>query len=524
MLRTHRFLLVALGLFLSPCASAQVPLDDRLFLQPGDDLQNSLEMLSIEAEILSTMENAGGPRHPTSTYLGNDGKSGQTMETSWAAENTLYLKLDPNLGMDAVRGILDEYDFEFEDSFPELGTISVRADLSDFYRNGLSTSEWLAATARIIEQYSTDSRILAVSPEIGVPPDTNVSLDELGLNSLDQAIHLENTASGEKQDWGIEDIQAPALWKRYETPIYKTVGVFDSGFGLHQDIPFIDGVADRRRDHGNHVAGIMCGIHNDSGYRGVLPHCGIYAEPHGYWIDPTQAGPITERTGLMRSVMETFQDFVNDTDDVSVYNVSLGYNWYLLQKADPDFDFANDPNLPDIVENNGYWLYQVLEKANEKNIAIVSAAGNDSRDLDVAFSAKWASPFNYAALTACEARGICNGVVVEAHDKFGKRAVFSNTGGDISCPGVNIHSSLALDKHKKPSPNSYGVMSGTSMASPYCAAGMALLSTFVVDKPVSDMVDCLKLSPNRSDFGVPMMRLDAAMTTCSGTTSATKNK
>ncbi|WP_152564377.1 S8 family serine peptidase [Neorhizobium vignae] len=91
-----------------------------------------------------------------------------------------------------------------------------------------------------------------------------------------------------------------------------------------------------------------------------------------------------------------------------------------------------------------------------------SAAGNDCDRGQRPISAKYASPFNWAALEARK-RGVENGVIVAAHDSRGKRAYFSNSGGDICCPGVDIMSALAFDGDSKVSTSSYGRMSGTSM-------------------------------------------------------------
>ena len=83
-------------------------------------------------------------------------------------------------------------------------------------------------------------------------------------------------------------------------------------------------------------------------------------------------------------------------------------------------------------------LISVFELADKAGKVIFSAAGNDSSGLSKPISAKFASPFNWAALTARE-KGIArNGVVVEAHDSSNQRAPFSNLGGHVSCPGVDV--------------------------------------------------------------------------------------
>src|SRR5207249_1426471 len=135
-----------------------------------------------------------------------------------------------------------------------------------------------------------------------------------------------------------------------------------------------------------------------------------------------------------------------------------GYNWISNFGINPDAPESS--NWRGIVEIQGPLLVTLLRNAEKKGKIIFSAAGNDSTGLNPPIDAKYASPFNWAAITARQL-GIKNGVIVEAHDKDGKRAPFSNTGGDISCPGVNILSTVAFDGQHQQSNFAYGEMSGT---------------------------------------------------------------
>ena len=109
---------------------------------------------------------------------------------------------------------------------------------------------------------------------------------------------------------------------------------------------------------------------------------------------------------------------------------------------------------------------------------------------------------------------IRNGIVVEAHDKSGKRASFSNKGGHISCPGVDVLSAVARDQNGASSTSAYGMMSGTSMASPYCAAGHLLFRLVRPDYSGLEAADCMMKSTALSSGGTPMLRLNQAFTAC----------
>jgi subtilisin family serine protease len=168
-----------------------------------------------------------------------------------------------------------------------------------------------------------------------------------------------------------------------------------------------------------------------------------------------------------------------------------------------------------LVESQGEMMLAVLELANEKNKVIFSAAGNDSSQLTNPVDAKYASPFNWAAITARE-RGIArNGVIVEAHDKSGKRATFSNEHGDISCPGQDILSAIAFAGNSGSiKQNAYGKMSGTSMASPYCAAAHSLFSLVRPEYSGVEIVDCMTNTDLVSDSGAPRLKLTTALEKC----------
>ncbi len=104
-------------------------------------------------------------------------------------------------------------------------------------------------------------------------------------------------------------------------------------------------------------------------------------------------------------------------------------------------------------------LKQSIERARDKNVLFVAAAGNESNDND----ANPSYPCTYDT---------ANIVSVAAVDNNGNMADFSNWGHStvhVAAPGVNIYSSLFGNK--------YDSWSGTSMATPHVSGVAALIKS-----------------------------------------------
>lgn len=111
-----------------------------------------------------------------------------------------------------------------------------------------------------------------------------------------------------------------------------------------------------------------------------------------------------------------------------------------------------------------------IERANRIGSLFIAAAGNEQNNNDVVS----AYPGNYSW---------GNVVSVAAIDRNGNLSWFSNYGAtkvDLAAPGEGIYSTMPG--------NSYGSLSGTSMAAPHVTGALALLHAYFVDMPPNQLV------------------------------------
>ena len=429
----------------------------------------------------------------------------------FAAPDTIILQFEPEVSAGEIWNYIESNDLSVVRVFPEIGAIQIKIDLLSYFEPGLAAhtnQEIFRAMRWTIENFESDSRIRSASLDLLLSKQHYHNCDVQAAN-----INTETT------NWGILDIEADKIWNISGAKNHVFLGVLDTGFSQHEDIPFHDlrhlpqnesAKHGKRGSHGNHVAAIACGKHNGVGVRGVLPNCSVQARSVDIFFkdDNTELVAIQQFSQVIPPLIE----FVSSQPDVHTFNVSLGYNWQKRFGLDPEL--PENANLRRLIQSQGLMMATLLKMAEKNDKIIFSAAGNDSSDLNIR-NAEFASPFNYAAVMARKGGFAQNGVIVEAHDENGRRGTFSNAGGHISCPGVNIYSAWALDPQGQWSESDYCIRNGTSMAAPHCAAGHLLFRLIRPGYSAVEAANCLRLSSSDlSSTGTPMLRLTQAVAAC----------
>ena len=259
---------------------------------------------------------------------------------------------------------------------------------------------------------------------------------------------------GGSQDWSVNAINAPEAWAQGYTGQGVVVAVVDTGVQFsHPDLNsqiYInageiggngidddhngyvddtsgwdfysnDNYADDGNGHGTHVAGIIAAAANGFGATGVAP---------GAKIMPIRVLG-ADGSGSTNSVAAGIRYAVDNGADI--INLSLG------------------GPLSSVIQT-------AIQYAQQRNVLVVSAAGNESASL----------PTYPARLSA----SLSNVISVGAYSLAGAIASFSNDVGtsaavQVDAPGVSIYSTYLNGQ--------YARLSGTSMAAPQ-VAGLAALA------------------------------------------------
>jgi subtilisin family serine protease len=317
-------------------------------------------------------------------------------------------------------------------------------------------------------------------------------------------------------NWGLKSIRMPPVWtivQRYRdanpTLARPKVAVFDTGFSKHEDLTFnsIRNPLDTDQPvapttslsrpcesgHGNHVSGIIgANFGNGLGIDGIVPQAKIDAivvlTPESLIEDPTLSNTTAEsRIMLFGNVLPVIYSYLYDPSAIvglRVVNLSLGYN----------IPFEGDPNsIPGLAENiaNQAIMFAALARQFEKTVLFVAAAGNDSEGRTTPLDAKWSSPIVWAATELKMAEGpLKNVIIVEASNRFGERAYFSNLSkrASVSAPGIDILSTLL------PGEISYSVCQGTSQATPHVAGVAAILFELDPTKKPAEIAEIIMAS------------------------------
>jgi hypothetical protein len=286
------------------------------------------------------------------------------------------------------------------------------------------------------------------------------------------------------KEWGLVKAGFTQAWMETTGSSSVTVAIIDTGIdATHQDLqainlvpgynfitnaPIVGRVNSDDNGHGTLVAGVLAATANNG--------IGIAGTNWQVSVMPLKA---LDNSGKGDSAVVSQSIIWAADHGAKIINLSLG-----------GVGFDHDTTLAN-----------AISYAFNKNIVIVSAAGNDvaktggNLDLNPVFP-------------ICDDNGVNMIIGVAATDQNDLKADFSNYGKnciDVSAPGKRILSTINYDPvTQQPSPNSYAFGSGTSLAVPFVSGEAALIwalhpeltNTQVRDRIIrtADPIDMLNIS------------------------------
>ncbi len=343
----------------------------------------------------------------------------------------------------------------------------------DKFKTSLVKSDTLS-TKELIEHFSKEPNVKYVEPNykyhLNIIPNDEYFYKQWGLKNSGQDIKGGNGTNG-------SDINASSAWDTTTGSSNYVIAVLDTGVdynhtdlnaniwhnsnecinwpngadddnnGYTDDCYGYDFAGDNNGDndydpmpdtpydkdfhmHGTHVAGIIGAKGNNlSGVVGVDWNASIIAvkvfAPNG--------------DGYSSDILEAL-DYVGKMKDRGVNIVAINASYSGGE--------------------NSIIMKDTINRLGDKGVLFVTAAGNSRNNIE-----HWQE---YPASYDCD-----NIITVAATDFNDKLATFSNYGKesvDIAAPGVDIYSTIPSDTH-----DDYGYLSGTSMATPYVTASVALV-------------------------------------------------
>lgn len=301
------------------------------------------------------------------------------------------------------------------------------------------------------EDDGSDSRVPCIIPGIPFPPGCSdgpdMSAKRPELKAAPAEVEPPVVDPDLAQAWGIGKVGSEAAWKMNRGSKEIIVADIDTGIDYnHKDLAgnlfrnpnpsekndvvgydFIhnDGLPYDDQDHGTHTAGTIGAVGgNGVGISGVIQKVSLMGLKF-----------------LAKDGSGTTADAIRAIDYAIEHGARIMSNSW-GGKADPDNQALAD----------------AIERARQKGILFIAAAGNSSENNDTA-DASYPAAFPHD-----------NIISVAATDESDELASFSNYGEKsthLAAPGVKVYSTLPKDRYRR--------MSGTSMACPHVAGAAALL-------------------------------------------------
>jgi len=274
---------------------------------------------------------------------------------------------------------------------------------------------------------------------------------ELGLSSLQEAIdELTDLVSGAD-----DLLSGDALKKDYRSVLNDDENSMATTIYGDNKV----GHAEKDEAHGSHVSGIVAATRNNGkGINGIATNVKIMAVrvvPDGDEYDKDVA------LGIRYAV----------DNGAKVINTSFGKGY--------------SPRVQ--------WVYDAIKYAAEKDVLIVNAAGNDSKDIDVNFTYPNDAP---DMVNEISDNFITIGAISSNYNE-NLPASFTNYGKvnvDIFAPGVQIYSTTPE--------NEYKYFGGTSMAAPATAGVAALIRSYYPELSASQVKRIIMNSGTKLDIQV----------------------
>ncbi|KUO55012.1 MAG: hypothetical protein APF80_10335 [Alphaproteobacteria bacterium BRH_c36] len=496
--------------------------------------------LAAAGEPANSADHGGDPSPaPAGKIVVAQGEQQQQMVVN---RRIVVIQLKANTREVEIEQLISKFDLNVIDAVPSLGALYVELaeeDLPDAQtiapeeRSSVRALLEPSIVVRLREEPSVNAAFVqsTVAPK-NIPPPTDAEIrQEQGPVKWNWLLNAKNDGN-----WGLKSMRLPQVWtilvrerkaRGVEAP--ASVAILDSGLGKHAQLVYqnVTGPlpaelipADCARSHGTHVAGIISARRNgDSGIDGIIPKARLDAIPisRNLLLEGTLEGAerpqlhLSYFADVIRDLGEYFDAFPLAPDERRVVNVSLAYNWGWVRRISAS-DPTTDLSVRNQVQQHANFIQYLVDRVNTQ-VLFVAAAGNDSEGAALPLSAKLASPFAFAALhSTAYFKPSRNIIVVEAHDRDNRRAGFSNIGGHVSAPGVDVMSTLA--SQSKP----YGACSGTSQAAPHVTALAAILFELDKTKTPEEVMGIIKRSavPDTASGSAPAIDALSAVAELSG--------
>ncbi len=435
---------------------------------------------------------------------------------------TVVIQLKPGTNETQIDALVAKYNLKVIDFISSLGTLYVElpedaggpTTHSDMAKGRGTISSLLEP--RIVLDLRKEPAVNAAFVQTTIAPKSLPTSTQVSVQHGNKTIRWHwRTDAADDGNWGLKAMRLPPAWtilrrarekRGFVQPV--TVAVLDTGFGLHPQLTYttIKGEIPPQplppncgTSHGTHVAGIIAAKSNTGvGTDGIMPNVRLDIIPISKKL--MRLGAADGRDGTQQQ-MSYFSDAIRSLGEYlfehaelapkerRVINVSLGYNWgnwHRKLKVDP----TTDQSIRNQIEQHANFLQFLVNQVSDQ-VLFVTAAGNDSTTSEGPFSAELATPFAFAALHKSPFfKPSKNIIVVEAHNRAYERAPFSNVGGHVAAPGVEVMSTLASDRQ----PNTYGVCDGTSQAAPHVSALAAMLFELDPHQKPADVIGIIRSS------------------------------